>query len=197
MAYEDRNEMRLFIAVNLPDVERRAAYGATRRLRDSHLPVRWVAEDALHLTLKFLGDVEEDRAAAIGAALAEAVRAARPFEVALGGFGVFPDHQRPRVLWLGVEAHPALELLANDVELAMGPLGFDSELKPFQPHLTIGRARKDAKPSAFRDLEALAADLDYAAVLRVESVDLMQSTLGPEGPSYRVVRRARLAGGGD
>jgi 2'-5' RNA ligase len=197
MAYEDPDGMRLFVAVNLPRSERRAAFGATRRLRAGHLPVRWVAEDALHITLKFLGEVDGGRIEAIGAALAGAVRAARPFEVALGGFGVFPDHQRPRVFWLGVEHHPALELLANDVELAMGALGFDSELKPFQPHLTIGRARKDAKPSAFHDLEALTADLDYAAVLRVESVDLMQSTLGPQGPSYRVVHRAPLAGGGD
>jgi 2'-5' RNA ligase len=189
--------VRLFVAVNLPGTERRAAYAATRRLRECHLPVKWVAEDALHLTLKFLGEVADDRAAPIGAALAEAVRAARPFEVTLGGLGVFPDHQRPRVFWLGVEAHPALELLANDVELAMGALGFESELKPFQPHLTIGRARKDAKPSAFRTLAALTAGLDYASVLRVESVDLMQSMLGPAGPSYRIVCRAPLSGGGD
>ncbi len=189
--------MRLFVAVNLPPGERRAAYAATRHLRAGHLPVKWVAEDALHITLKFLGEVGEERTAGIAAALTDAVRAVRPFEVALGGFGVFPDHQRPRVFWLGVEAHPALELLANDVERAMGGLGFESELRPFQPHLTIGRTRKDAHASAFRDLAVLTADLDYAAVLRVESVDLMESTLGPQGPSYRVVHRARLAGGGD
>jgi len=189
--------VRLFVAVNLPPAERRAAHAATRRLRDGHLPVKWVAEDALHVTLKFLGEVADDRAASIGAALGEAVRTARPFEVALGGFGVFPDHDRPRVFWLGVEPHPALELLANDVELAMGVLGFESDLRPFQPHLTIGRARKDARPSAFRALTELSAGIDYASVLRVESVDLMQSTLGPAGPTYRIVHRAPLAGGGD
>lgn len=189
--------MRLFVAVNLPGAGRRAAFAATRALREAHLPVKWVAEDALHLTLKFLGEVDEARVDAIGAALAEAVRPARPFEVALGGFGVFPDHQRPRVFWLGVEHHPALELLANDVERALGALGFASELKPFQPHLTIGRVRKDARPSAFRDLAALTEPLDWSSVLRVDGVDLMQSTLGPAGPSYRIVHRAPLAGGGD
>jgi len=189
--------VRLFVAVNLPGAERRAAFAATGRLRDGHLPVKWVAEDALHITLKFLGEVDAERAAFIGTALAEAVRTARPFEVALGGFGVFPDHTRPRVFWLGVERHPALELLANDVERSLAALGFESELKPFQPHLTIGRARKDARASAFRDLASLSDAVDYAAMLRVESVDLMQSTLGPAGPTYAIVHRAPLAGGGD
>jgi len=189
--------MRLFVAVNLPPAERRAAYAATRRLRDGHLPVRWMAEDALHVTLKFLGEVAEDRVEGIGVALTSAVRGVRPFEVTLGGFGVFPDHERPRVFWLGVEHHPALELLANDVELAMSALGFEPELKPFQPHLTLGRARKDARAPAFRDLARLADGIDYGSVLRVESVDLMQSTLGPAGPTYRIVHRAPLAGGGD
>jgi 2'-5' RNA ligase len=188
--------VRLFVAVNLPSGERRAAHAATRRLREAHLPVKWVAEDALHLTLKFLGEVEEERAVPIGAALMDAVRGARPFEVALGGFGVFPDHARPRVFWLGVEHHPALELLANDVERAMGALGFESELKPFRPHLTMGRARKDARPAAFTELESLTTDLDWTTVLRVEGVDLMQSILGPKGPTYRIVQHAPLAGGG-
>jgi len=189
--------MRLFVAVSLPPGERRAVHAATRRLREGHLPVKWVAEDALHITLKFLGEVGEDRAVPIGAALAEAVRMARPFDVTLGDFGVFPDHERPRVFWLGVEPHPALELLANDVELAMSGQGFEPELRPFQPHLTIGRARKDARASAFRALADLSAGIDYASVLRVASVELMQSTLGPAGPTYTIVHHAPLTGGGD
>jgi 2'-5' RNA ligase len=197
MACEDQPVMRLFVAVNLPPGERRAAFAATRRLREGHLPVKWVAEDALHVTLKFLGEVADDRAAPIGAALAEAVRTARPFEVALGGFGVFPDHERPRIFLLGIERHPALELLANDVELAMAGLGFEPELRPFQPHLTIGRARKDARASAFSALTELSAGIDYASMLHVGSVELMESTLGPAGPTYRIVHRAPLAGGGD
>jgi 2'-5' RNA ligase len=188
--------VRLFVAVNLPASERRAAHAATAPLRHGDLPVKWVAEDALHITLKFLGEVDEARAAAVGAALVPAVAPAKPFELALGGFGVFPDEQRPRVFWLGIERHPALELLANDVERALAPLGFEAELRPFQPHLTIGRARKDARPPAFRGLAALAADVAWETVIRVEHVDLMASTLGRTGPTYRIVQRAPLAAGG-
>jgi len=188
--------VRLFVAVNLPAEMRQAAYSAAAPLREGNLPIRWVASDALHITLKFLGDVEEERARAIGPALGTAVAAAKPFEVTLGGFGAFPDEERPRVVWIGVERHPALELLANDVERALAPLGFDAELRPFQPHLTLGRSRGDARPAALRGLPALAQRAEYDGVLRVESVDLMESRLGPAGATYHVVHRAPLGRGG-
>ena len=187
--------MRLFVAVNLPDAERRAAYEAAAPLRRGSLPVRWVQAAGLHVTLKFLGDVEEERAGRIAAALDAAVASARPFEVMLGGIGAFPSPARPRVVWLGVETHPALELLANDVERALGPFGFESELRPFRPHVTLGRAKQGARPAAFADYERLAARVSYEGVARVESVDLMESDLRPEGAVYHVRHRALLRGG--
>ena len=186
--------MRLFVAVNLPEEERRAAYEATAPLRNGELPVRWVQAAALHLTLKFLGDVSAEQAPRIAAALDAAVAAARPFEVGLGGVGAFPSLARPRIVWLGVERHPALELLANDVETALRPFGFEAELRPFQPHITLGRARQGAKPAAFGRLESLAARVTYEAVVPVRSVDLMESDLRPEGAVYRVRHPASLKG---
>jgi 2'-5' RNA ligase len=188
--------MRLFVAVNLPATARHSAAQAAAPLLVADLPVNWVGEDGLHITLKFLGEVDESRAAPIGAALSTAVAQVRPFELGLGGFGAFPDLERPRVLWFGVERHPALELLANDVEKAVGPFGFAPELRPFQPHLTLGRARRDARPAAFRDLGDLARDVEWEVVVPVESVDLMESTLGAAGASYRIVHRAALGGKG-
>lgn len=186
--------MRLFVAVNLPEDERRAAYEAVAPLRQAGLPVRWVRTDGLHVTLKFLGEVAEDRLEPIGAALDAAVTPARPFEVTLGGVGAFPSSSRPRVVWLGVEQHPALELLANDVEKALGPFGFEPELRPFRPHVTLGRAKQGARPAAFSALEALAERVDYAGVAPVASVDLMESILGPDGASYRVRHQSFLGG---
>lgn len=186
--------MRLFVAVNLPPDERRAAFAAAGPLRAATAPVKWVAEENLHLTMKFLGEVPEDRAGAIGDALVLAVRSLRPFDVTLGGCGAFPDPAHPRVLWLGVERHPALELLANDIERAVGPFGFEPELKPFQPHVTIGRARKDAKPADLRPVAERFDQVDYAGLLPVSAVDLMESRTGRGGSSYRTVRSAPLAG---
>ena len=188
--------MRLFVAVNLPAAERRAAYDAAAPLRAARLPVKWVGEDAIHVTLRFLGEVEEGRIAAIQEALAAAVRAARPFDVGLGGVGAFPSMARPRVVWIGVERHPALELLANDVEKALMGLDFEPELRPFHPHLTLGRAERSARPAAFSGFEQLAGTVGWQASIPVESVDLMQSVLGPRGATYTVLSRAALAAGG-
>ena len=186
--------MRLFVAVNLPPTTRRAAWDAAAPLRAAGLPVRWVADGGLHITLKFLGDVAEERVGPIAAALAAAVAEVRGFDLALGGCGAFPDLHRPRVFWLGIEKHPALELLANDVERALAPLGFTSELRPFAPHLTLGRAEKRARPADFAGLDKLAARVEFADVMAVESVDLMRSELGQAGPTYTVLHRAVLAG---
>ena len=186
--------MRLFVAVNLPADERRRAWAAAAPLRAAHLPVRWVAEDAIHLTLRFLGEVEQDRVAGIQDGLGGAVRTARPFPVTIGGVGAFPSLDKPRVVWLGIEHHPALELLANDVELALMGLSFEPELRPFSPHVTLGRVERTARRGAFQDFARLAAGVDYAGATLVESVDLMQSVLGPRGASYTVLSRARLGG---
>ncbi len=168
-------------------------WAATAPLRESRLPVRWASEASLHLTLRFLGEVAEERVAAIDAALRACVRGVKSFAVGLGGGGAFPSLARPRVVWLAVERHPALDLLANDVERALNALGFEPELRPFAPHLTLGRAKHGAGAAAFRDLAQLAAAVDHQGTSVVDSVDLMQSTLGPQGASYVVLARASLA----
>ncbi|HWO88600.1 MAG TPA: RNA 2',3'-cyclic phosphodiesterase [Gemmatimonadales bacterium] len=184
--------MRLFVAVNLPSGERRAAHEATQVLRGHGLPVRWVGADNLHITLKFLDEVDRDRVGEIGAALTRAVRQVRVFSVTLGGIGAFPSMDRPRVVWLGVEKHPALELLANDVEEALAPLGFASELRPFHPHITLGRVERGARSSRLAGLATLAQEVAYEGMVPVESVDLMESQLGAGGARYEVASRAPL-----
>lgn len=186
--------MRLFVAVNLPAEERAAIWRAAAPLREAELPVSWVPEGGLHITIKFLGEVSDESAGKVGAALSEALREVRPFEVGIGGFGAFPNLERPRVVWCGVEHHPALELLANDVEQALHPFNFTSELQPFRPHVTLGRARKDAQPRALRRLAKGLDHVDYAGLIPVHSVDLMRSTRGPAGSVYDVRHAAPLAG---
>jgi 2'-5' RNA ligase len=187
--------MRLFVAVNLPDGERKALAAAGESLRDMALPVKWTDASGLHVTLKFLGEVEESQAGPIGSALSGVTASLRPFDVTLGGLGAFPSLERPRVVWVGVERHPALELLANDVERALGAFGFESELKPFHPHVTLGRVKREARPAALRPLAGAAAAFEYAGSMQVSAVDLMRSTLGPRGAAYAVVHRAQLGGG--
>lgn len=184
--------MRLFVAVNLPAGEQNSVWNATESLRSAGFPLRPCAGEALHLTLRFLGSVAPDAAERLGVSLSEAVRSVKAFNLGLGGFGAFPDAVHPRVVWLGVDRHPALELLANDVELAVARHGFEPELRPFAPHITLARVRKDAADGAFEGLEESLEKLEYASAIPVERVDLMESVSGPGGASYRLLHTAPL-----
>jgi 2'-5' RNA ligase len=176
--------MRLFIAINLPTDIRQALWEVAAPLRAAKYPIRWVTSEAIHLTLKFLGEVGAEREDEIAAGIAAAAEGAKPFTLPVDGFGAFPSAQRPRVVWAGLEPVPPLELLQHRMEQEMERAGFPTEGRPFHPHLTLGRAKRDARPAA---LEGLATDLDslvYQAEVSVESVDLMQSTLTAQGARY-------------
>jgi 2'-5' RNA ligase len=158
-------------------------------LRERGLPVKWVRPEGLHLTLKFLGDVDEAREPALRTALSEAAgerSEARGVTVHIEGFGVFPDFRRPRIVWAGVAPDPALELLQHRVEQVFAPLGFPTEARPFRPHLTLGRGDLTGIE---RGLGALA----FTATTIVTHVDLMQSTPQSGGAVYQVKHRERLS----
>lgn len=184
--------MRLFIAFNLPLELRQRLWEAAEPLRSAGYPVRWVAHDGIHLTLKFLGEVAPDREPEVVAGIGLAVQGAKSFTLPVGGFGVFPSVSRPRVVWAGCEPVPALELLQHRVEREMERRGFPLEGRAFHPHLTLGRARRDARPGAFRDLGDRIDGLAFAGELVVESVDLMESRLARDGARYTRRHAARL-----
>lgn len=180
--------MRLFIAVTLSEEVRRGIWTATERLRGTGLPVRWVEPAGLHLTLKFLGEVDDDRRDEIAQGVETATRGARPFQLPVSGFGAFPSVERPRVIWVGCEGVPALELLQHHVEREMERLGFAVEGRPFRPHVTLGRAKQDGSPARFRGLPSIMDGLAYEGDTPVRSLELMESRLGPDGAAYRPVR---------
>ena len=184
--------MRLFIALNLPSQVREGLWAATAHLRDMDLPVKWVRGDGVHLTLKFLGEVAEEREAELVAALTRAASGARALSLELEGFGVFPDYRRPRVVWAGIVPEPALEILQHRVEQEFAPLGFPTEARPFRPHVTLGRAARDAKPRDFTGLEQALGRVEFTATALVSTVDLMQSSLQSGGAVYHVRHSERL-----
>jgi len=184
--------VRLFVALNLPPPVREALWAATTPLRELGLPVNWVRGDGIHLTLKFLGDVADEREAEVAAALGRAAAGARALSLAVGGFGVFPDFRRPRVVWAGIAPEPGLEILQHRVEQEVAPLGFPTEARPFRPHVTLGRARKEARPRDLAGLESALAQLEFAQTAVVSTLDLMQSTLRSGGAVYNVRHSERL-----
>ncbi len=134
--------MRLFAAVPLPDQARAGVTGLLGRLRGKDLPVRWVRDENVHLTLKFFGEVAADRLGGIEQAIRTANEGSAPLAMRLDELGAFPNARRPRVLWVGLEAPPALELLQDRLERQCEAIGFAPEGVPFRPHITLGRVRE-------------------------------------------------------
>ena len=186
--------MRLFVAINLPVSTRRAIWEAAAPLRARKFPVRWVDPDAIHLTLKFLGDVADAQEAVVRHGLAAAVQGAKAFSLLVDGFGAFPTPQRPHVLWVGCDPAPPLELLQHRLEQAMDRIGFPLEGRPFHPHLTLGRAKRDAHPRQFAGIAEQLEGLSFSAEVTARSLDLMQSTLTPGGARYALRHAVELAG---
>jgi len=184
--------VRLFVAVNLPDEVRHALWEAAAPARRPDPPVRWVRPDGMHLTLKFLGEVEPTRESEIGDAIELAAAGARPFTLRIEGFGVFPNASRPRVIWAGCEPVPQLEVLQHRVEQEMERLGFPLEGRPFRPHLTLGRARDGAPPARLAAVAEALEELTYSADVVVRSVDLMESQLSAAGARHTRRQAATL-----
>lgn len=145
--------------------------------------VRWIPAENLHLTLKFLGNVEEAQVASIRSVLREALAGTAGFPVTAGGLGVFPDARRPRVLWVGL-AGRELVRIAGRVERALEPLGVERATTQFRPHATIGRWRRpEATNVDLREKLARWRDHEFGT-FRIDEVMLFRSVLQPAGAVY-------------
>jgi len=177
--------IRAFLALDPPEEILREIGRVQDRLRKLiHGDLRWVRPEGIHLTLKFFGDVPENAVADISAVAGPAAAAVGPFELAIGGTGVFPDPSRPRVVWLGMNGEVAqLATFQQGLERALREIGFPPEERPFRPHLTLGRIKS---PKGLTGLtEALEKEKTYTAGLFTASVlSLFQSELTPRGAVY-------------
>ena len=175
--------IRAFIAITLDPKVIDKIVDATAQLRPQMRSIRWVAPANFHLTLKFLGGIDEAMIESIGASLRERLRLFQRFTINAKGLGVFPDLKRPRVLWVGLTGDHLVSL-ASRVESALQPLGFTSETRKFTPHLTIGRWRQAdrASNSPLRQLENWRV-YEFGKS-NVDRVHLIESVLKPNGASY-------------
>ena len=175
--------IRAFVGVRIDPKMTQKISEVQSQLTRSLTGIRWVVQENLHFTLKFLGAVEEEKITSIIKAVGRVVRPAQPFSLTAGGIGVFPDIRKPRVLWVGLEAQ-GLQTLSQEVEAALEPLGFAPEKRGFKPHLTIGRWRNfTAKAQRLREEIDHWKDQDFGQST-VEEVVIFQSILKPNGAVY-------------
>lgn len=182
--------IRLFAALPIPSPARDRVAELLREVRERSWPVRWVSDAGIHLTLKFYGEVGEDRVDAIAESIGFAVDGMTSLPMALSGLGAFPAWDRARVVWAGVEAPSALELLQDRVERSAEALGFPVEGIPFRPHVTLGRVKEGERltSAVISALQGSSLDGDFS----VEEVTLFESRLGGRAPEYVPVRTFAL-----
>lgn len=183
---------RLFIAIDLPPVLRDEIHLVTTPLRDAAPDARWTPAARLHVTLRFLGACNDAAVPALAGMLAQVAARHVEMPMVLGGIGAFPSLRRPRVIWMGIDPDPRLELLQHDVEAGCAGLGYEGEGRPFRPHLTLARVREPADRGAVRALGPVADALAYAASTVVRSIDLMRSDPGPGGSVYTTLEHFPL-----
>ncbi len=180
--------IRAFIAADLPDEIRRELGKVIRHLKTElpQVPIRWVPPENIHLTLKFLGEVSQRNLPLLTELLKSEVADQRPFEFGVGGLNAFPDLRRPRVIWVGIKGPKELNDLHYAVETAMEKLGYAREMRPFEPHLTLGRVSRNATPEEVRRVsEALRrTQVGFLGSALVEEVYLYRSDLRPSGAVY-------------
>lgn len=189
--------VRAFVAIPLPDEVHAALDGLQRRLRRTcpERAVRWVPTRNIHLTTHFLGDIDPARIVPLEEALSVVARNVPPFTVLAEGAGAFPNLRRPRVVWVGVtDASQWLSLLHQVLSESLEQLGFPRETRPFSPHLTLGRIRRQTSPTEARAVgEAVAAaQIGPLGTVPVESLVLFKSTLKPTGAAYSRLATLRL-----
>lgn len=180
--------MRLFIAIELPEDIKRAL----GRLRVDIPGARWVPAEQIHLTLAFLGEVQETT---VGRLTGELSQIQTPeFNLCFTGTGCFPDRRRPRVLWIGLGPEPRLKTLAARVHEAVLACGIPQEERPFSPHITLARLKLPAarECGAFLDQH----QQEILPPISVREFTLFQSRLTPQGAVHSPIKSFRLAATG-
>ncbi len=187
------SSMRTFIAVELSPHVIQRAQEVIARLRTSGAKVSWVHGGNMHMTLSFLGDVDERMINDVCVAVGEAVKNIEPFDFEATGVGAFPKIESPRTIWLSVErGQEELCQLQQAIEQSLTTLGFPSENRRFRPHLTLGRVRQSG-PTPELLAEKIRADANLnAGETIVDEVVVFSSRLTKDGPVYEALARAEL-----
>jgi 2'-5' RNA ligase len=184
--------MRTFIAIELIDAIRNELAQIQARLRYSGADVKWVERENIHLTIRFLGEVREERIEEVSSALDEVARGSRPFEISIKDLGVFPKLEFPRVVWVGLEkGKDESREIAREVDERLERLGFQRESRPFSPHLTIGRVRSPKNKAALKE-KLLSTKIEKVLSQKVNSIILFKSELTSQGPIYTKLHESKF-----
>lgn len=175
-------QVRAFLAIEVPEELKLKIYKVIKQFKKTDARIKYVELENLHLTLKFFGDIDEEGIEVLSDKISSVLEEFDEFKVNIKGCGAFPNENRIKVIWLGLENDGIVKKLHKELDKEFVRLGFDRD-KRFSTHLTIGRMKsakgKDKVKSAieeFRDIEI--------GEMNVDRIVLKKSTLTPQGPIY-------------
>ena len=187
------NNIRAFIAFKLPDRISESIREIQKELKNRGIKIKWVKPENIHLTMKFLGDIACDRVDSIETAIKASAEGLHPISLFARSIGVFPDLNRPRVVWIGIDGEIAiLKGFQEKLDANLVQIGFQAEKRSYKGHLTIGRVQKipdhEILKTAVRDF------FDYETEpFQADEVILFQSDLKPEGAVYTCLKNIRFS----
>jgi RNA 2',3'-cyclic 3'-phosphodiesterase len=183
--------VRAFIAIDLEPEIKETLQSLVRGLKTARADIRWASAEGMHLTLKFLGPIDESQSHRVEDILAGIAKHHAPFPLRLERTGAFPGETSPRVLWVGFAADPELLAVQEEIEQALEAEGFEREKRGFTPHLTLGRVKgPDRVAKAMAELEK--HNGESFGAMTVRKIALFESVLRPDGAEYRIVFEAGL-----
>lgn len=189
-----KNTIRAFIAIPLPESILSFIRKIQGGVRDYGFRARWVRPENIHLTLKFLGDIEKSQTESIGDAMSDTVKTHPPLSLAAKGIGVFPGIKRPRVIWMGLkgDTFPLIEL-QKKLDSHLHDIGFPKESRPFKGHLTLARIKGHTDSRKLLDAMETFGELE-SETFAADQIVLFKSDLRPTGAVYTRLICTELTG---
>ncbi len=180
--------LRTFIAVDFPPetltkITKIIGYFKTQTPMDA---LKWVSAENLHLTIKFIGDIPEDKLAQVKMVIKKSLVDKHPFKIGVGGLGMFPNKHNPRVIWLGVTYDQTLRDIHHVLNHSLKSTGIEPDNRDYSPHLTIARIRQRAREETRQEIGATLSKfkIDSLGEIKINEIILYQSELTRNGPIY-------------
>lgn len=184
--------MRTFVAIDLDPKIKKNISQFIEKLESHNPSVRWIKNQGMHLTLKFIGEITEDKARDIQSVLMDHSLRYERFPLKLVGTGTFPPRSRhPRILWVGIEESQKLTKVQYKVESMLEKLSITREKRRFHPHLTLGRVRSSTNIAPVLEELSENKDTEFGS-MEVEEITFFKSTLKPTGAEYIALAKIQL-----
>ncbi|MCK4364924.1 MAG: RNA 2',3'-cyclic phosphodiesterase [Thermoplasmatales archaeon] len=182
-------KFRGFIAIDVDSFPKLIQF--ENEIRNSGAFVKLVEPKNIHITLKFLGDTNEEHIDKIEKILKDAVKDSDPFEIKLKGTGVFPNQNYIKVMWIGMENGEQIGKIADKIDEEISELGFKKENRGFSAHLTIARVKSAKNKEKLLELIEKYRDIEFGS-LKIDTIKLKKSELTPKGPIYTTLKEVKL-----